>query len=153
MQEYFQRMGFRLLYYYEPGHYYPQSDIGVSDLTDLLNHLQSSDVKISLVLCCSDIESFLRKIHDMEQVLEIYVCQQHLQLPPGVILPNNYPKAKVIPLNDFTSNWESLAQHNIAVCCQTVNEHADHLNALKDAFNAAQERAKMARERANAADE
>jgi hypothetical protein len=130
----------RILCDFESNHYNPWSSIRVDDQQDLLRHLRLSDVKMSVLLCCSNIQARLLDIHDMDQVLEIYVCNEHVQIPDNVLLLSDYPKVKVVPLDDRTSNWKSSAYHNIAMSCDTVNEHFDHQGALDLALRAAHER-------------
>ncbi|CAF3394416.1 unnamed protein product [Rotaria socialis] len=128
------------IHYFEEGHHYSQSDLVVSDRRDILKYLDSPDVKKTLVLCCPDIKSLLDEIHNMKQVLEIYVCNIHFPMPPGVSLRQIYPKVTLIRLDDSMADWKSTAYHNIAMSYEFVNEHFAHVDALKRAFQAAQER-------------
>jgi hypothetical protein len=132
-------MSFRLLDHLESSHYHPQFDVGGSSREDILELLKKSGDKRSLVLCCSNISSLLDGIHNMSQVLEIYVCEKHCSSQLDVLQLRNYPKVKLISLDDPNSGWKSSAHHAIAAVCSTEDQYVDHYNAMKDALKAAME--------------
>jgi len=130
-------MGFRLLDHIDSRHYHPPFDVGVSSWEGILELLKKSGDKRSLVLCCSNISRLLDGIHNMPQVLEIYVCEKHCSPQLDVLQLENYPKVKRCLLDDPNSGWKSSAHHAIAAVCSTEDQYVDHYNAMKDALKAA----------------
>lgn len=129
-------MSSRLLYYVNSDHYDPQPKNGIYCWDEILGLLRRSDNKRSLVVCSSDIENILDEIYNMVQVLEIYVCEEHLPSQVKDRMLPDYPKVKLVSLNDSNSSWKSSAYHAIASVCDTPDQYDDHLYALKAAYNA-----------------